>query len=169
MQYKLENMFLFGIIPGPSEPLLTCLNHYLHPLVDMPLEFWHTGIQFSRTCACYYGRVVRCALICVVSDLPAARKISDFASIHHMQMCAMCYCTRQQCDVLNDSFATLATWCMNEEICTSAQHYLDAVDEKVRNEVIHNSGIRWSELLRLPYFDASRFVVVDAMHNLFLG
>jgi hypothetical protein len=30
-------------------------------------------------------------------------------------------------------------------------------------------GVRWSELLRLPYFDPSRFVVVDAMHNLFLG
>jgi len=31
------------------------------------------------------------------------------------------------------------------------------------------TGIRWTELLRLPYFDPSRFVVVDAMHNLFLG
>ena len=169
MRYKPENMFLFGIIPGPSEPPLTCLNHYLRPLVDMLLEFWHTGIRFSRTCACYYGRVVRCALICVVSDLPAARKISGFASIHHTQMCAMCHCTRQQRDVLNDSFATLAARRTNEEIRTSAQDYLDAVDEKARNEAVHNSGIWWSELLRLPYFDASRFVVVDAMHNLFLG
>ncbi|KAK0436315.1 uncharacterized protein EV420DRAFT_1652614 [Desarmillaria tabescens] len=30
-------------------------------------------------------------------------------------------------------------------------------------------GLRWSELLRLKYFDITRFVVVDAMHNLFLG
>jgi hypothetical protein len=29
--------------------------------------------------------------------------------------------------------------------------------------------LRWSELLRLPYFDPSQFVVLDAMHNLFLG
>jgi hypothetical protein len=29
--------------------------------------------------------------------------------------------------------------------------------------------VRWSELLRLPYFDPTRFVVIDAMHNLFLG
>ena len=35
MRYKPENMFLFGIIPGPSEPLLTSLNHYLCPLVVM--------------------------------------------------------------------------------------------------------------------------------------
>ena len=44
VQYNLENMFLLGIIPGPSEPPLTCLNHYLCILVDMLLEFWFTGI-----------------------------------------------------------------------------------------------------------------------------
>jgi hypothetical protein len=169
MRYKPENMFLFGIIPGPCEPPLTCLNHYLRPLVDMLLESWFTGVRFSRTCTYYYGRVVRCALICVVSDLLAARKINGFASIHHTQMCAMCHCTRRQHDTLNDSFATLGTRRTNEEIRNSAQLYLDAVDEKERSEAVHNSGIRWSELLRLPYFDASRFVVVDAMHNLFLG
>jgi hypothetical protein len=169
MRYKPENMFLFGIIPGPSEPPLTCLNHYLRLLVDMLLEFWFTGIRFSRTCAYYYGRVVRCALICVVSDLPAARKISGFASFHHTQMCAMCHCTRRQHDSLNDSFATLGTRRTNEEIRNSAQLYLDAADEKERSEAVHNSGIRCSELLRLPYFDISCFVVVDAMHNLFLG
>ena len=57
----------------------------------------------------------------------------------------------------------------NDEIHNSAQLFLDAVDEQERSEAVHNSGIRWSELLRLPYFDASHFVVVDAMHNLFLG
>jgi hypothetical protein len=70
---------------------------------------------------------------------------------------------------LNDSFATLGTRRTNEEIRNSAQLYLDAADEKERSEVVHNSGIRCSELLRLPYFDISCFVVVDAMHNLFLG
>lgn len=169
MRYRPENMFLFGIIPGPNEPPLACLNHYLRPLVDVLLEFWFTGIRFSRTCVYYYGRVVRCALICVVCDLPAARKINGFASFHHTQMCAMCHCTRQKHDSLNDSFATLGMRRTNEEIRNSAQLYLDAADERERNEAVHNSGIRWSELLRLPYFDPSRFVVVDAMHNLFLG
>ena len=57
----------------------------------------------------------------------------------------------------------------NEEIHDSAQLYLNAVDEKEKSEAIHNSGIRWFELFHLPYFDVSCFVVVDAMHNLFLG
>jgi hypothetical protein len=32
-----------------------------------------------------------------------------------------------------------------------------------------NTGVRWSELLRLPYFDPIKFIVVDPMHCLFLG
>ncbi|PBK84325.1 hypothetical protein ARMGADRAFT_943703, partial [Armillaria gallica] len=31
------------------------------------------------------------------------------------------------------------------------------------------TGVYWSELLRLEYFDITRFMVVDVMHNLFLG
>lgn len=45
--YKPENMFLIGIIPGPKEPPLNLLNHYLTPIVDDLLEFWSPGIQFS--------------------------------------------------------------------------------------------------------------------------
>ena len=30
-------------------------------------------------------------------------------------------------------------------------------------------GLRWSELLRLPYWDPTRYTLLDAMHNLFLG
>ena len=169
MRYKPENMCLFEIIPGPNEPPLTCLNHYLRLLVDMLLEFWYNGIRFSRTAAFYYGRVVRCALICLVSDLPAARKTSGFASFHHTQMCQMCHCTRRPDDTFNNSFATLGKRRMDEDIRKSAQAYLSTESQKERTETVHNTGIRWSELFRLPYFDTSCFVVIDAMHNLFLG
>jgi Transposase family tnp2 len=168
-RYKPENMFLFGIIPGPNEPPLACFNHYLHILIEELLEFWFSGVLFSRTSTCYYGRVVRCALVCVVSDLLAARKVNGFAAIGHTQMCAICHCTRQQQDDLNDSFASLGNRRTGEEIRESAQLYLDAENGKERKDTVTTTGIRWSELYRLPYFDPSRMVVVDCMHNLFLG
>lgn len=31
------------------------------------------------------------------------------------------------------------------------------------------AGLQYSSLLRLPYFDAPRMLIVDPMHNLFLG
>ena len=107
--YKPENMFLFGIIPGPNKPPLACINHYLSLLMDMLLEFWFTGVCFSHTCAYYYGSVIWCALICFVSNLPVACKTSGLTSIHHMQMCTICHCTQWQDDSLNNSFATLGT------------------------------------------------------------
>jgi hypothetical protein len=44
LPYKLEYMCLVGIIPGPHEPPLTTLNHYLTLLVDDFLDFWDPGI-----------------------------------------------------------------------------------------------------------------------------
>ncbi|GET66680.1 hypothetical protein RIR_jg18675.t4 [Rhizophagus irregularis DAOM 181602=DAOM 197198] len=35
--------------------------------------------------------------------------------------------------------------------------------------ILVENSVRWSEILRLPYFDLIRFVVVDPMHCLFLG
>jgi hypothetical protein len=168
MRYKPENMFLFGVVPGPKEPLLACLNHYLHYLVNEFLEFWFPGVRFSRTSNHYYGKVVQCALVCVVSDLLAARKTNGFATVNHTQACAICHCVRHS-DDLGDSYTCLWDRRTATEIRDSSQLYLNAKDEKTRDFTVKNTGIRWSELYQLPYFDPSRFVVVDCMHNLFLG
>ena len=50
-----------------------------------------------------------------------------------------------------------------------AVRWRDARTEVDRQNVFDEHGIRWSELLRLPYWDPTRYAVVDAMHNLFLG
>jgi hypothetical protein len=57
----------------------------------------------------------------------------------------------------------------NEDCWSSAAQYHAATDEKARQAFFDGSGVRWSELLHLPHFDMSRCIVVDAMHNLFLG
>jgi hypothetical protein len=41
--------------------------------------------------------------------------------------------------------------------------------DSARKKFTKSSGVRWSELLRLPYFDPIRFITVDPMHCLFLG
>jgi hypothetical protein len=44
-----------------------------------------------------------------------------------------------------------------------------ASSKKEKQGVFDKSGLHWLELLHLPYFDVMQFVVIDAMHNLFLG
>jgi Transposase family tnp2 len=168
MRYKPENMFLAGVIPGPKEPPLTALNHYLRPLVDDLKDFWETGVKFSRTYNYETGRLVRCALLLLVCDLPAARKAAGFASSAHEHFCSVCHCTRSQ-----QGYGDLDyhAWRRrtNSECRLSASRFDTAKDEATRADLFKQSGMRWSELLRLPYFDIVQCVVVDAMHNLFLG
>lgn len=168
MRYKPENMFLSGIIPGPKEPPLTALNHYLKPLVDDFIDFWETGVNISRTYNYETGRLVRCALLLLVCDLPAARKAAGFASSAHEHFCSICHCTRSQHGYghLDYDMWRKRT---NSECRSFASRFEVAKDEETRAELFKQSGIRWSELLRLPYFDIVQCVVVDAMHNLFLG
>lgn len=167
-RYKPENMFLAGIVPGPQEPPLNTLNHYLTPIVDDFLDLWEPGVRFSHTCNFPSGRVVRCALIALVCDLPGARKTAGFAHFKHRRFCSACHCTRD-----NEGYGTTKyeSWKMrtNLECREWAKKFLDAEDEASRQEVFDECGIRNSELARLPYFDLVRCVVVDAMHNLFLG
>jgi hypothetical protein len=57
----------------------------------------------------------------------------------------------------------------------SAQHRQDAIgwrrcnSDAARKRFVKQTGVRWSELLRLPYFDPIRFITIDPMHCLFLG
>ena len=42
---------------------------------------------------------------------------------------------------------------------------LKATSESTRKEMEQKLGCRYSELLRLPYYDCVRFVIIDPMHN----
>ncbi|KAI8969510.1 hypothetical protein BD414DRAFT_402535, partial [Trametes punicea] len=50
-----------------------------------------------------------------------------------------------------------------------ARRWRDAESEVERKRLFDKYGVRWSELLRLPYWDPTRFSLLDAMHNLYLG
>ena len=167
MRYKPENMFLVGVIPGPKEPWLT-LKHYLSPIVNEFLEFWDPGVHFSRTCKFPEGRLILCALILVVCDLLAARKTIGYAACSHEHFCNICHCTRTSHSY---GHTDCDAWEMrtNEEWRKAADEYLACGSEDERLNHFNNTGVRWSELLRLPYFDIARCIVVDPMHNLFLG
>ena len=51
-------------------------------------------------------------------------------------------------------------------MCTTIQSCFCATK---KYEIESRLGIRYSDLLRLPYFDVIRYHLIDPMHNLFLG
>ena len=90
IRYRVENMHLCGVIPGPQETSKEQINHYLRPLVDDFLRLWDPGVFFSRTARFHTGRSVICILAPLISDIPAAKKISGSASHKARMFCTLC-------------------------------------------------------------------------------
>ncbi|KAE9384352.1 hypothetical protein BT96DRAFT_770992, partial [Gymnopus androsaceus JB14] len=56
----------------------------------------------------------------------------------------------------------------NTEHRRMAQEWLAAETEAERDALYHRNGVRWSELLRLEYWDPVQNTVVDPMHGFYL-
>jgi hypothetical protein len=88
-------MYVAGLVPGPHEPRLTELNHYLKPVIDDLVVSWKRGVSYSRTALHPSGRIIRCAIIAAVMDLVAARKTSQLAPVTSHFYCSVCQCYHQ--------------------------------------------------------------------------
>ncbi|PPQ91927.1 hypothetical protein CVT25_000946, partial [Psilocybe cyanescens] len=69
----------------------------------------------------------------------------------------------------NDVEYTTWTWRTNDSCRLCAQKYRDAATQNLADSSFDLSGLRSSELLCLPYYDATKHLLIDPMHNLFLG
>src|SRR5438876_7471885 len=56
-----------------------------------------------------------------------------------------------------------------EEHRQNAKNWRLCKSEEERKSHVSSTLARWTELLRLPYFNPIRYLVVDLMHCLFLG
>lgn len=165
IRYKTENMYVGGIIPGPNQPSLTELNSYMEPLIDQLASSWHHGTRFSRTALHPLGRLARCGLANVVTDLPAARHVSGLAHYTSHHYCTVCQCS--QTSTLSN--IDHANWRErdNDDLRRHAEEWRDASSEVARAQILADHGTRWSPLWKLPYWNPARQLVVDVMHAIF--
>lgn len=167
IRYLKEYMYLVGVIPGPAEPSLEQINHLLRPLVEEMLRFWTHGFYIDSTHDHPGGRRFRGAIIPLIADLPGARKVAGRAGYRHSEH------TCDTCDIplekLNDLDIAKYNRLSREAYLVVAKQWRDARSKAERDNVFSKHGIRWSELLRLPYWDATRFVVVEGVHALIIG
>jgi hypothetical protein len=166
LRYKPQNMYL-AVIPGPREPSLTELNHYIRPLIDDMVKAWKRGIYFSKTALRPSGRLTKSAIAVVLCDLQAARKTSQMAPAQSHFYCSVCDCyhlsTLGRTDCNN--------WIKRDvtDLRLKAEAWKNASTLAEQQKLFNQNGIRWSELWRLPYWDPTRQLMVDSMHCLFEG
>jgi len=166
VRFKKKNILTLGLLPGPKEVEKHKINHYLAPIVDELLEFWN-GIEIPAA-----GKNIRLALICCSNDIPAARKLCGHISAS--ASCHRCYKrANSNGNKLNfGGFDDMNEWFVDrdlEEHRQNAEGWRLCRSEDERRRYVSSNLVRWTELLRLPYFNPIRHLIVDPMHCLFLG
>ncbi|KAJ3872925.1 hypothetical protein F5051DRAFT_288753, partial [Lentinula edodes] len=132
--------------------------------VDDLVKLWNDGIFMARTYQHPRGRSVRAALALLVCDMPAARLLGGFAHFSsNADPCSMCK-TSDLNNLNSQSFLPRT----NEEHRRGARAWLAAQSEEERDILFRRNGVRYSDLLRLDYWDPVRNTVVDPMHGFYL-
>lgn len=89
LRYRLENIFIVSIIPGPREPDVNQIDSILKPLVDDLLVGWTSGFQLRPV-----GEELstfRLAIFTAVCDLHAVRKLAGLGSHAAKYFCSFCW------------------------------------------------------------------------------
>lgn len=171
-RFKPSNIITLALIPGPNEPKLHQLNHYLVPLVDQLIELWQ-GVELPKTFEHPNGKKIKCAIFCCSCDIPATRKLCG-----HILARIACYRYIKQADYDDrnqpnfSGLSDMDTWFIErdvKEVRKNAIGWKNCKTQEQRQKHVSETFVRWSEIYRLPYFDPVRFLVVDPMHCLFLG
>ena len=103
-------------------------------------------------------------------DIPAARKICG-----HVSSLVACHICEKKGNYENrqHNFAgmdDIDEWFVAQDLAKhweNAQAWRRCNSDASRSRFVKQTGVIWSKLLRLPYFDPVRFVTVDPMHCLF--
>jgi hypothetical protein len=167
IRFKRENILILGILPGPNEASLHRINHYLSPIITELESLWE-GATLSCTNECPNGKDIRAALIIASCDIPAARKLCG-----HISALSSCHRCEKKANERNfGGMEDMDEWFIMKDPTKHRQKALEwrrCKSNAERGRFVKENGVRWSEILRLPYFDLIRFLVVDPMHCLFLG
>ncbi|KIJ50240.1 hypothetical protein M422DRAFT_44405 [Sphaerobolus stellatus SS14] len=107
----------------------------------------------------------------VIADYPATRKALGvkISARSDTNFCTFCDVPRTEISEWLDVHPSLYPRRTAQEHRQMAFEWRDAVSQTAQVNAFKKNGIRYIELLRLPYWDPTCFTVVDPMHNLFLG
>lgn len=120
--------------------------------------------------------MLRAALITVTSDLPALRKITQFMGHKADLGCSRCKFkaerepgTRGASGRMSYYTSIVADKRKQDELVLQGNEFNHAHSKSDAAAIAKKNGFRYSQLLRLPYFDMVRMTATDPMHSFLLG
>ena len=171
-RYKMENIIIVGVIPGPKEPKLT-MNSFIGPLVQ-ELNSAYNGWKIPTNHPVLKHVTVRLCVGCVSSDIPATRKLCGFLGHAARLGCNKCltsFPTARFGEKPDFSGFNRDEWDLRTKNghISSCMEIQNATSKTSLESLEAQYGVRYSALIDLPMFDPIRFPVIDPMHNMLLG
>ena len=167
LRFLPENVYLAGIIPGPDKPKTDALNNYIELVVNEFQDLWDPGLFLTRTRKHRLGRLFRAMLVPLVADMLAARQVLGLpgtTTAHNF--CTYCNADYDDLHILDPREWPAKDLSIIRQLATC---WRDADSEQDRRDIFDATGLRWSALLALPYWNPIKYAVIESMHALDLG
>ncbi|MBW0582892.1 hypothetical protein O181_122607, partial [Austropuccinia psidii MF-1] len=155
---------IHSFILTPKEPSALQLNYLLMPLIEELTELWQ-GYHFSPTATGPSGSFIRVAILTAIADVVAMNKLTGFISHSGNHFCNFFTIHKAPIEEIGPQFHYMRSYQNHKS--TIAKWLLASPQQK--QAIFSEYGVRYSILEDLPYWDATRMVNLDMMHNLILG
>ena len=151
IRYKPENMYIGGIIPGPCEPCLTRINHFIRPKIIHFCESWEKGVHFSCTMIHPNGRVTCSIIVAAVMDMKVARGTTGLGQNNYDHHCLVCQCWGKAMLGSTDHENWLPCYCA--ELHKQAEKWQTATTLKDQEEIFSKYGVCYSKFYHPDNWD----------------
>ncbi|KAH9917859.1 hypothetical protein B0H21DRAFT_827671 [Amylocystis lapponica] len=167
--YQSRNLILCGLTPGPKELTADELQHFMKEYITDLLQLYNEGI-ILKTPLFPQGRRVRVILLAVCCDHPALCRMAGFGD-HNTKEGFCSRCKIKHADLKTEADMTIGAFPLRngDKHQRLGQEYLQQADTQARESFFKQHSTWYTELSRLPYFDAVRMTVIDPMYNILLG
>ncbi|MBW0594050.1 hypothetical protein O181_133765, partial [Austropuccinia psidii MF-1] len=138
------------------------------PSIELPInatqqelkELWQ-GYHFSPTSTGPSGSFIRVALRTAIADVVAMRKLTGFISHSGNHFCNFCTIHKAQIEKIGPQFHYTRSY-QNDK--STIAKWLRATPQQ-RQAIFSEYVVRYSILEDLPYWEETRMVNLDIMHN----
>lgn len=167
LRFHHDHLFSYTSIPGPGAPSMEQINHCLRPLVDELVVGWEEGMVFDDLPIPGGVQKYSLVLIPLVTDMEANSRVAGRVSCNHGQFPCLCGATKSTLGSVEPRILQKRhTVKEHRRIAEAWKHAMSPAD---RRFIDKNYGIRYSELLRLRYWNPLEWVPIEGPHNLLLG
>jgi len=152
--------------PAPHAPTVWTISHILDSVQRMIMEFDLPGKILPTHRHPLNGIAVAARIIPLLADLQAIRKVAGYLSHSARLFCTFCKCHKINIEDLN-----YRQWEMRQggEVRAQAEAWRDLVTVTEKESLARETGVRWTPLHNMPYWDPVKYVLLGFMHNFLEG